>query len=185
MVERDPLYQSDDRFSDFFESPYLKMGTTSSASGETSEASKKAVDDFHFEGDPDTSEDFERSLSYLEQITQHFKEQKDFHTKTPNDIAYELSYHNDWHRYEVEEERKAGEKAAEYHEITIAHLSALSRRRIHALEQTGWEVTSSYRDALFLDRLIQQALLDEQHLQAQMHQGNQAATGRVYPSPQD
>jgi hypothetical protein len=74
-----------------------------------------------------------------------------------------LSYHNAWHNYEVEQERKAGVKEAEYREISLAHLRALSKRRLMAMAGSG-EAEAVYPIARFFDQLIEQAIAEEEAL---------------------
>src|SRR5688572_3759997 len=88
-------------------------------------------------GDPETPADFNRALNYVETITNHFLEFGPLEEKTPFDVAYELSHANAWHQYEVEQERKKGEPAAEYREISLTQLRALSKRKLLALAEMG------------------------------------------------
>jgi hypothetical protein len=115
-------------------------------------------------GDPDTVEDFLRAHQYLETITAHFLEFGPLEEKTPFDVAYELSYHNAWHQFEVEGERKGGKMAAEYREISLTQLQALSKRRLLALAEAGSEEDASLAVAQQLDQLIEQAVAEEEAL---------------------
>jgi hypothetical protein len=116
------------------------------------------------EGDPEIPEDFTRALIYLEHITTHFLEFGPIEEKTPFDVAYELSYHNAWHQWEVEQERKAGEKSAEYREINLKQLRALSKRRLLAKAEIGHEDETS----IFVDQLIEQAVAEEEAFERMM-----------------
>lgn len=118
-------------------------------------------------GDPETSEDFARARSYLETITHHLLAFGPVWDKQPQDVVYELDYHNAWHQYEVEQERKAGEQA-EYREINLHNLSALSNRRVLALEETGWAVTQDYQVVRHIDNLISAAVLEQEQLEQLM-----------------
>jgi hypothetical protein len=115
-------------------------------------------------GDPDSAEDFTRAHQYLETITAHFLEFGPLEEKTPADVAYELDYHNRWHQYEVEEDQKAGLLKAIYREISLAHLRALSKRRLLALVEARKEDDASFSAAQYLDQLIEQALAEEEAL---------------------
>jgi hypothetical protein len=112
------------------------------------------------EGDPETPEDFNRAHAYLNQITAYFQEFGPLEEKTPYDVAYELSYHNAWDQYEVEAERKAGEKQAEYREINLYQLRALSKRKLLAMAETERVDEAS----TFVDQLIEQAIAEEEAL---------------------
>ena len=58
-------------------------------------------------------------------------------------MEHELAYHNSWHEYEVEQERKAGIKEADYREISLNQLRALSKRKLLAMAETGREDEAS------------------------------------------
>lgn len=113
------------------------------------------------EGDPETETGFKRAFGYLETITAHFLEFGPLEEKTPFDVAYELSHHNAWHQWEVEQERKSGEKLAEYQEINLYQLRALSKRRLLAIAELGLKDTN-YPAVEFIDTLIEQAVVDEE-----------------------
>lgn len=87
----------------------------------------------------------------------YFVESELFWQKTAADIIDRLTYYNEWHKYEVDQEHKVGERSTTYREVTPYHLCALSERRVRAMEQTGWEVTQFYRMALFFHKLVEQA----------------------------
>ncbi len=144
MAEQAPMPQSEERFADIYVSRFLKPGS-----------------EIQVPGDPETPEDFIRAQSYLEAITAHFIEFGPVWEKTPTDVVAELSHNNVWDQFEIEQERKAGEKAAVYREITLHNLAALSKRRILAFEETGWEVTHDYKVVTHIDSLIEQALLEQ------------------------
>jgi hypothetical protein len=116
------------------------------------------------EGDPETPEDFNRALSYLETITAHFLEFGPLEEKTPLDVEHELTYHNSWHEYEVEQEKKHGKPTTEYREINLYQLRALSKRKLMALAEMGQEDNPSLPVAQHLDMLIEQAITDEETL---------------------
>lgn len=145
MVEQNPYSPDEARFSAIDESRFYQFGT-----------------EIQLPGDPDNPTDFARAQHYLETITAHLLEFGPVWEKAPNDIIIELHHHNAWHQYEVEQERKAGEKRAEYRAITIQQLRALSRRRLLAFEETGWEVTHAYRIVNYIDALIAEAVAEQE-----------------------
>ena len=113
-------------------------------------------------GDPTTPEAFTSALRLLETITEHFLE-FGLWEKTPADLRYELAYHNGWRRTALEQQGKDPE--ATEPAITLAHLRALSKRRLLAMDETGWHLTHYYRPVRFLDNLIEKALAAETELQ--------------------
>lgn len=112
-------------------------------------------------GDPETPSDFNRAFSYLDQITTHFQEFGPLKEKTAIDLEHELAYHNTWHEYEIAQERKAGITEAEYREINLYQLRALSKRRLLAKAEAGKVDGAS----TFVDQLIEQAIADEEALE--------------------
>lgn len=166
MAEQTPMPQLDERFTDIYASRFLQPGH-----------------EIQMPGDPETPQDFARAQSYLEAITAHLIEFGQVWDKQPHEVAYELDYQNCWHQYEVELEKKSGEENAQYREITLQNLSALSKRRILAFEETGWEVTHDYRVVQHLDRLIEQALLDQEQYEALMAVSDPENTTPIQSSP--
>src|SRR5688572_12116972 len=118
MSERTSSTPDKAQFGDIYQSRFYQYGT-----------------EVQLPGDPETPEDFARAQSYLETITAHFLAFGPIEEKTPFDVTYELGYHNSWHQYEVEQERKAGEKEIEYRAITLSQLRALSQRKRLALAE--------------------------------------------------
>lgn len=147
MAERTTHTPDSVRFGDIYASHFYTYGT-----------------EIQLPNDPPSSEAFARAQNYLEAITNHLIEFGPVWEKKPQDIVYELDYHNAWHHYEVEQERKAGESQAEYREITIQQLRALSKRRVLAFEDTGWEVTHDYQVVCFFDQLIEAAMTQDEEL---------------------
>ncbi len=160
MTEPSPRSQPEERFGDFEQSRFLQFGT-----------------EIHLAGDPESPEDFARAQHYLETITTHCIEFGPWWEKRPQDVVNELDYHNAWQQYEVEQERKAGEKQAEYQAITIQQLRALSKRRVLAFEETGWAVTHAYRVVRFFDQLIEAAMLEQEQLEELMAVASSEHTG--------
>lgn len=150
MSEREPVAKShvDEYLADYTQSRFLQFGN-----------------EIQLPGDPETADDFVRTQHYLETITAHCLEFGPWWEKQPQDMANELAYHNAWHHYEVEQERKAGEPKAEYREVNLHQLRALSKRRVLAFEETGWTVTQAYRVVNFFDRLIEQAAVEQEVLE--------------------
>jgi len=145
MAERTTYLPDDTRFGDIYASHFYTYGT-----------------EIQLPNDPASPEDFVRAQNYLEAITNHLIEFGPVWKKQPQDIVYELDYHNAWHHYEVEQERKAGEPQATYHEINLKQLQALSKRRVLAFEDTGWEVTHDYRIICHFDQLIDAAVAEQE-----------------------
>jgi len=146
MIKQTTHTPDDARFGDIYLSRFYTYGT-----------------EIHLPHDPVTPEAFARAQSYLEAIT-HQCLTTGIWDKQPADIVRELAYHNDRHRDEVELARKAGENQAGYHEITIQQLQALSKRRVLAYEDTGWEVTHNYRIVCYFDHLIAAAIAEEEEI---------------------
>lgn len=119
--------------------------------------------DVQLAGDPPTAETFARTLHFLETITDHFIE-FGLWEKTPADLAYELRYHNNGQRTEAPLQN--GEPVAEAPEITLANLRALSKRRLLAMDETGWNLTHFYRPLSFMDKLIEKATTAEAEIEA-------------------
>jgi hypothetical protein len=140
-----------ERFAEIEQSRFLQFGT-----------------DIHLPGDPQSAEDFARAQSYLEMITAHCLEFGPWWEKQPQDVVDELAYHNAWHQYEVEQERQVGEQPAAYRAINVHQLRALSKRRVLAFEESGWEVTQAYRVVYFFDTLIEAAVLEQVELEHHM-----------------
>ncbi len=165
MTEPSPRPQLEGRFGDFEQSRFLQFGT-----------------EIHLAGDPESPEDFARAQHYLETITTHCIEFGPWWEKRPQDVVNELDYHNAWQQYEVEQERKAGEKQAEYQAITIQQLRALSKRRVLAFAETGWEVTHAYRVVCFFDQLIETAMLEQEQPEQLMAASSPEHTGSLEAS---
>ncbi len=150
MVEQNRYTPDEARFGDIYTSRFYKDGTA-----------------IQLPGDPEVPEDFARARSYLETITTHWLEFGPVWEKQPQDIVEELAYHNAWHKAEVELEQKR-DRTAEYREINLKQLQALSKRRILAFEETGWEVTHDYRVACHLDWLIGKAVQEQEQVEQLM-----------------
>lgn len=168
MTEQAPTPQPEERFAEVDQSRFLQFSS-----------------DIHLPGDPVTAADFARAAAYLETITAHCIEFGPWWEKQPQDVVDELDYHNAWHQYEIEQERKAGEKQAEYREINVHQLRALSKRRVLAFEDTGWEVTQAYRVVCFFDKLIEEAVIQVEIMQAQQSMTASSAPGINLSNPNE
>lgn len=102
-------------------------------------------------GDPPSEAGFVQALRYLEAITDDFLNAPFRWEVTPADLAARLAHHN------VAGRQEAGQQGQPYTNTTMVQLYALSRRRIAALEDTGWHLTHLYRPLCALDRLIGKA----------------------------
>lgn len=99
-------------------------------------------------GDPPSEAGFVQALRYLEALTDEFLNAPFRWEITPADLAARLAHHNAAGR------KEAGQQGQPYANTTMVQLYALSRRRIAALEDTGWHLTHLYRPLCALDRLI-------------------------------
>lgn len=151
MAEQNPYTPDEARFGDIYTSRFYQDRTA-----------------IQLPGDPETPEDFARAQNYLETITNHLIEFGPVWEKQPQEVAYELDYQNAWHKYQIDQERQAGEKGAAYRAINLQNLSALSKRRLLAFEAAGWEVTHDYRVVQHVDALIEQAALEQEQLEQLM-----------------
>lgn len=104
------------------------------------------------EGDPPTEADFLQALRHLETLTDHCLNAGFLWETTPADLLIRLDAQN------AAERQQAHSQERPYTDTTMAALQALSRRRIAAMEATGWHLTHLYRPLCFLDRLIGQAV---------------------------
>ena len=166
--QQSPPPPLEDEFCDYHESPFLTFGNEISVVG-----------------DPETAEEFATALSYLGLISSHFVESEEFWQKTAADVLDRLTYYNEWHKYEVEQEHKVGERSTTYREITPHHLRALSERRVRAMEDTGWEVTQSYRMALFFHKLVDKAATHYSQMQQVLNLSAPAIFSAISASDED
>ncbi len=151
MVEQTTTTPDEARFGDVYQSRFYQFGQ-----------------EIQMPGDPTTPDDFMRAQDYLETITARSLQRGRLWDMKPADVVAELDYQNAWHQCEVDQERKAGEYQAEYREINLKQLQALSKRRILAFEETGWEVTHDFRVVTHIHSLIEQALLEQEQFEAMM-----------------
>jgi len=157
MNEQISRPQPEDRFTDIYQSRFLQFDQAA----------------IQLPGDPNTPEDFARAQAYLEIITQQCL-QRGIWDVQPADLVAQLADQNEWHRFEVEQEHRGGDRTAEYRAINLQQLHALSRRRVLAFEDTGWEVTQAYRIAAFLDQLVEKAAAGQEEFEKQLTPGKES-----------
>lgn len=102
-------------------------------------------------GDPPTEAAFLQALRHLEKMTDYFLDSSSRWETTPADLLIRLDAQN------TAERRHAYQQQRPYTGTTMVALQAVSRRRIDALDATGWHLTQFYRPLCFLDRRIEQA----------------------------
>ncbi len=151
MAEQAPIPQPEERFTDPYHSRFYQFGQ-----------------ELQMPGDPTTPDDFMRAQDYLETITARSLQRGSLWNMKPADIVADLDYHNAWHQYEVEQERRGGDRTAEYREINLKQLQALSRRRVLAFEDTGWEVTQAYRAVRYFDQILSTAVFEQEQFEQLM-----------------
>lgn len=101
-------------------------------------------------GDPVTSTLFTEALTFLDTLTSQFDEFGLWPPMPPADLLEALHQYN----MQAQAERRLGKDE----EVTPIHVLSLSRRRLMAFEETGWNLTH-YDDLIrFVDGLITQAL---------------------------
>jgi hypothetical protein len=101
-------------------------------------------------GDPVTSALFTEALTFLDATTSQFEEFGPWPAMPPADLMESLHQHNQ----SIQSEGRLGEGE----EVTLIHVLTLSRRRLMAFEETGWNLTHYDHLARFVDGLITQAL---------------------------
>lgn len=102
-------------------------------------------------GDPDTEAAFRQALRDLEAITDQLLEAGLLWEKTPADFVLLLARQN------AEGRQEADRQGQPYAETTLTQLQALSRRRLLAFDDTGWNLTHYGRVIQVMDGLIQKA----------------------------
>lgn len=101
-------------------------------------------------GDPVTLTVFTAAHSFLDRLTSQFDEFGPWPPLQPDDLLEALHQHNQ----QAQTEGRLGEDE----EVTLIHVLTLSRRRLQAFEETGWNLTHYDRLARYVDCLITQAL---------------------------
>jgi hypothetical protein len=101
-------------------------------------------------GDPVTLALFTEALSFLDSLTGQFNEFGPWPLLAPIDLMEALYQHN--------QQAQAEGRLDEGEEVTLIHVLTLSRRRLQAFEETGWNLTH-YDDLVrFVDGIITQTL---------------------------
>jgi hypothetical protein len=103
-------------------------------------------------GDPASPALFDQALRLLEAITEQMLASGTWWECTPAELASALAEHNA-HGAEA-----AAQQGETYTATTLEQLQALSRRRILAFEETGWNLTAFYRPICTIDQRIAQAV---------------------------
>src|SRR5215210_1550364 len=108
-------------------------------------------EDIQVEGDPETEEEFAAAYDFLHVATVYFKTDYGlarsptrkglWWTVTADDIKDELEHRNQWATWEALHRR---EPDAPVTEVQLAHVLALSYRRLQALEEMGGPEQSAY-----------------------------------------
>lgn len=101
-------------------------------------------------GDPVTLALFTEALAFLDAFTGQFHEFGPWPAMPPADLLESLHQHNT--------QAQAEGRLSEGEEVTLIHILTLSRRRLMAFEETGWNLTHYDDLAHFVDSLITQAL---------------------------
>ena len=101
-------------------------------------------------GDPVTLALFAESLAFLEAMTDQFHEFGPWPLLAPIDLMEALHQHN--------QQAQAEGRLAEGEEVTLIYALTLSRRRLMAFEDTGWNLTHYDDLARFVDGTITQTL---------------------------
>lgn len=101
-------------------------------------------------GDPVTLVLFNEALAFLEAMTNQFHEFGPWTAIPSADLMEALYQHN--------QRAQAEGRLGEGEEVTLIHVLTLSRRRLMAFEETGWNLTHYDDLARFVDGTITQAL---------------------------
>ena len=114
-------------------------------------------DGAHIPGDPASPPLFDQALRLLEAITDQMLASGSWWECTPADLAGALAEHN------AHSAEAAAEQGESYTATTLEQLQALSRRRVLAFEETGWNLTTFYRPICAIDQRIAQAVTAAEH----------------------
>src|SRR4051812_1038285 len=122
------------------------------------------------EGDPETEEAFAAAYDFLHVATLYFKTEFEslaaptkgvWWTLTADDVKAELEHRNQWATWEALHRR---EPDAPVTEVQLAHVLALSYRRLQALEEIGRPEQLEYPLFLHLHEKTREARLAEAEL---------------------
>lgn len=103
-------------------------------------------------GDPVTLTLFTEAHIFLDTLTSQFDEFGPWPPLQPDDLLEALHQHN--------QRIQAEGRLEEDEQVTLIHVLTLSRRRLQAFEETGWNLTHYDHLAHFVDGLITHALAE-------------------------
>lgn len=134
------------------------------------------------EGDPETPEAFAEAYHFLHVVTVYFKTdygasssptQKGlWWTATAEDITDELAHRNAWAVWDARRRQQTDETASAT-EVELAHVLALSYRRLQALEEIGGPEQPEYPVFLHLHEKIREARMAEAKLNQVLRLGQE------------
>src|SRR5215212_1933703 len=127
--------------------------------------------DIQVEGDPETAEEFAAAYDFLHVVTVYFKTEYGsassptqkglWWTVSAEDIEAELDHRNQWATWAALHRREADAPVVE---VELAHVLALSYRRLQALHEVGGVAQPEYPVFLHLHEKIREARLAEAKL---------------------
>jgi hypothetical protein len=136
------------------------------------------------EGDPETPEAFAEAYHFLHVVTVYFKTEYSssssptqkglWWTVTAEDIKDELEHRNTWAMWDARRRQQTDETAMAT-EVELAHVLALSYRRLQALEEIGGPEQPEYPVFLHLHEKIREARLAEAKLDQVLPRGREPA----------
>lgn len=134
------------------------------------------------EGDPETPEAFAEAYHFLHVVTVYFKTEHGsissptqkglWWTVTAENIREELDHRNQWAVWDARRRRQIDETAIAT-EVELAHVLALSYRRLQALEEIGGPEQPEYPIFLHLHEKIREARLAEAKLDQVLRPGQE------------
>lgn len=142
------------------------------------------VDDktIQVEGDPETPEGFGEAYRFLHVVTVYFKTEHGsastatqrglWWTVTAEDIKAEVEHRNQWATWDARRKRQTDETAVAT-AIELAHVLALSYRRLQALQGIGGAQRPEYPLFLHLHEKIREARLKEAELEQVLRIGQE------------
>jgi len=132
------------------------------------------------EGDPATSKGFTEAYHFLHVVTVYFKTEYGssssptqkglWWTVTAEDIEDELAHRNAWATWDARRRQQTDETATAI-EVELAHVLALSYRRLQALEEIGGPEQPEYPLFLHLHEKVREARLAENKLEQVLRPG--------------
>lgn len=134
------------------------------------------------EGDPATPEAFAEAYHFLHVVTVYFKtdygssssstQRGLWWTVTAEDITEELEHRNQWAVWDARRRQQIDETATAT-EVELAHVLALSYRRLQALEEIGGPTQPEYPVFLHLHEKIREARMAEAKLNQVLRPGQE------------